>query len=159
MIREPGKIGILVGNPRYQNQELNESGFRSYFRENNSKFTLLEPLPTYESSAVGRELVEDLLKKYPDLCGLFVSGGGITGALAGLRDMPRRQDFVTVGYELFDATRTGLLDGTLTMVISHPLEELARQTIATLVSSISSKSVIGAQRVALDFQIYTSESL
>ena len=159
MVREPGKIGILVGNPRYQNQELNESGFRSYFRENNSKFTLLEPLPTYESSAVGRELVEDLLKKHPDLCGLFVSGGGITGALAGLRDMPRRQDFVTVGYELFDATRTGLLDGTLTMVISHPLEELARQTIATLVSSISSKPAIGAQRVALDFQIYTSESL
>ena len=116
-------------------------------------------MPTYESLAVGRELVEDLLKTHPDLCGLFVSGGGITGALAGLRDMPRRQDFVTVGYELFDATRTGLLDGTLTMVISHPLEELARQTIATLVSSISSKSAIGAQRVALDFQIYTSESL
>ena len=58
-----------VGNPRYQNQELNESGFRSYFRENNSKFTLLEPLPTYESSAVGRELVEDLLKKQPDCAG------------------------------------------------------------------------------------------
>lgn len=56
-------------------------------------------------------------------------------------------------------TRTGLLDGTLTMVISHPLEELARQAIATLVSSISSKPAIGAQRVALDFQIYTSESL
>jgi len=36
---------------------------------------------------------------------------------------------------------------------------LARQTIATLVSSISSKPAIGAQRVALDFQIYTSESL
>ena len=74
-------------------------------------------------------------------------------------DMPRRQDFVSVGYELFDATRTGLLDGTLTMVILHPLEELARQAIATLVSSISSKPAIGAQRVALDFQIYTSESL
>ena len=73
--------------------------------------------------------------------------------------MPRRQDFVTVGYELFDATRPNLLDGTLNMVIFHPLEELARQTIATLVSSISSKSAIGAQRVALDFQIYTSESL
>ena len=37
--------------------------------------------------------------------------------------MPRRKDFVTVGYELFDATRTGLLDGTLTMVISHPLDD------------------------------------
>ena len=135
--------------------------FVSYFRSTiqNSRLQNLYQHAARKSSAVGRELVEDLLKTHPDLCGLFVSGGGITGALAGLRDMPRRQDFVTVGYELFDATRTGLLDGTLTMVISHPLEELARQTIATLVSSISSKPAIGAQRVALDFQIYTSESL
>ncbi len=46
IIRAPGKIGILVGNPRYRNQELNETGFRSYFREHNAGFTLLEPLWT-----------------------------------------------------------------------------------------------------------------
>ena len=67
--------------------------------------------------------------------------------------MPRRRDFVTVDYELFDATHAGLLDGTLTMVISHPLEELARQTITTLVSSFP-QNPPSAQRVALDLQIY-----
>lgn len=159
IVRQPGKIGILLGNHRYRNQELNESGFRSYFREHNSDFTLLEPLATYESAAAARELVDGLLNEHPDLCGLFVSGGGITGAIAALRDMPKRDDFVAVAYELFDETRAALVDGTLTMVISHPIETLARETITTLVKAKKAGADAGAQRVALGFEIYTSENV
>ena len=159
IVREPGKIGILLGNFRYRNQEMNESGFRSYFREHNASFTLLEPLATYESAAAARELVEKLLKDHPDLCGLFISGGGITGALAALRDTPKREDFVAVGYELFDETRAALIDGTLTMVISHPMETFARETISTLIKAKEAGADAGAQRVALGFEIYTSENV
>lgn len=159
IVREPGKIGILLGNHRYRNQEMNESGFRSYFREHNSDFTLLEPLATYESAAAGRELVEGLLNDHPDLCGIFISGGGITGALAALRDTPKRDDFVAVGYELFDETRAALIDGTLNMVISHPIETFARETLSTLVKAKKAGTDGGAQRVALGFEIYTSENV
>ena len=64
---------------------MNESGFRSYFREYAPEFTLLEPLSTFESSAVAQEMTEKLLRDHPDLAGLYVAGGGITGALAALR--------------------------------------------------------------------------
>jgi LacI family transcriptional regulator len=159
MVRDPGKIGILLGNFRYRNQEMNESGFRSYFREHNAAFTLLEPLATYESAAAARELVETLLNEHPDLCGLFISGGGITGALAALRETSRRDDFVSVGYELFDETRAALIDGTLSMVISHPMETFARETIGTLIKAKMAGANAGAQRVALGFEIYTSENV
>lgn len=159
MVRTPGKIGILVGNHRYRNQEMNESGFRSYFREHNTGFTALEPLATYESAAVAREMVETLFHDHPDLCGLFVSGGGITGALAALREAPRRSDFVAVGYELFDETREALIDGTLKLVISHPLERFARETIKTMIRVRTGGPDTGAQRVALGFEIYTSENV
>ncbi|MEQ8368782.1 MAG: LacI family DNA-binding transcriptional regulator [Roseicyclus sp.] len=159
MVRDPGKIGILLGNHRYRNQEMNESGFRSYFREHNTNFILLEPRATYESAAAARELTETLLKENPDLCGLFVSGGGITGALSALRDTPKRDDFVAVGYELFDETRSALIDGTLTMVISHPLEAFARETVSTLIKAKKIGISAGAQRVALGFDIYTAENV
>lgn len=155
----PSKVGILIGNHRYRSHELNESGFRSYFREHNSKFTLLEPLATYESAAVAREMTEKLLDEHPDLCGLFVSGGGITGALAAMRDRPRREDFVAVGYELFDATRAALIDGTLSVVISHPMEALAEQAIAALIKAKKAGRDAGAQNVSLGFEIYTSENI
>ena len=57
---KPGRIGILVGNPRYRCQEMNESGFRSYFRECAPDFTLLEPISTFEDKAIAREVTEPL---------------------------------------------------------------------------------------------------
>lgn len=159
IVKSPGKIGILVGNHRYRNQELNESGFRSYFREHNSGFVLLEPLATYESAAVAREMTEKLFAAHPDLCGLFVSGGGITGALAAMRDCRRREDFVAVGYELFDATRAALIDGRLTMVISHPMDAFAREAIATMVKAKKAGPDAGALNISLAFEIYTSENV
>ena len=159
IVRIPGKIGILVGNHRFRNQEMNESGFRSYFREHNSDFILLEPLSTYETAAIAREHVERLLKTHPDLCGLFVSGGGITGAIAALRDTPKRDDLVAVGYELFDDTRAALIDGTLSMVISHPMEMLAYETIATLVKAKKRGPDAGAQQATFSFDVFTSENI
>ena len=159
MVREPGKIGILLGNHRYRNQELNESGFRSYFREHSTGFLLLEPLATYESAAVARERTENLFEQHPDLCGLFISGGGITGALAALRERPRRKDFVAVGYELFDTTRAALIDGILTLVISHPMDRLARETVAMMIRAKQAGTEAGAQSVNLNFDIYTSENV
>ena len=124
--KAPGKLGILVGNHRYRCQEMNESGFRSYFREFAPEFSLLEPLSTYETSAVAQEMTEKLLREHPDLAGLYVAGGGITGAVEALRASGRASKIVTVGYELMDVTRAGLLDGTLTLVISHPLSTSRR---------------------------------
>ena len=159
MVHSPGKIAILVGNHRYRNQELNESGFRSYFREHNREFKILDAISTYESAAVAREIVEGLLHEHADLCGIFISGGGITGALTALREGKHREDFATVGYELFDATRAGLIDSTLTMAISHPIEKFARETIATMIKAKKAGPDAGAQRVTLDFEIYTSENV
>lgn len=159
MVRDPGKIGVLVGSHRLRNQEMNESGFRSYFREHNANFSVLEPLPTYESAAVAREHVEKLLTDYPDLCGLYISGGGVTGAIAALQAIPKRDDFVAVGYELFDETRAALIDGTLSMIISHPMDRFAKETIATLLKAKSGGRDVGVHRVTFGFDIYTPESV
>ncbi|MBY6046206.1 LacI family DNA-binding transcriptional regulator [Vannielia litorea] len=159
MCREPGKIGILVGNHRYRNQELNETGFRSYFREHDAGFTVLEPQNTYESAAVARELTEKLFHDHPDLCGLYISGGGVTGALAAAREAKRREDFIGVGYEMIEPTRAALIDGTLAMVIAHPFEPFARQTVATMIKAKLAGPDAGAQRVTLGFDIFTSENI
>lgn len=153
----PGKIGILMGNPRYRNQEMNESGFRSYFREYAPDFTLLEPLSTFESSAVAEEMTERLLSQNPDLRALFVSGGGITGAMAALRRAGR--DLVVVGYDLMDSTRAGLLDGTLSVVIAHPLRQLADTLIAGMIRAARSPADGVNHTRIVPFQIYTRENI
>ncbi|MCY4445499.1 MAG: LacI family DNA-binding transcriptional regulator [Rhodobacteraceae bacterium] len=159
IVYQPGKIGILIGNHRYRNQEINESGFRSYFREHNSAFTLLEAQPTYESAVIGRELVENLFKEHHDLAGLYVSGGGITGVLTALREEFKREDFVVIGYELFDETRSGLINGTLTMIISHPMKVFVNATITAMINSKNNGPNSRACMEILDFEIYTPENI
>ncbi|SEG07772.1 transcriptional regulator, LacI family [Thalassococcus halodurans] len=159
MCRGPGKIGILVGNHRYRNQESNESGFRSYFREHNTEFTLLEAQTTYETAAVAEEIVEKMFQDHADLCGLFISGGGIRGAINALRARKLPKGFVSVGYELIDETRSALIDGTLSMVISHPMETFARATITAMTDAVLSDPNSSLKIANLGFDIYTPENI
>ncbi len=157
--KQPGKVGILVGNHRYRCQETNESGFRSYFREHAVGYELLEPQSTFESGTIARDVTESLLAKHPDLKGIFLCGGGATGALSALRDSGRGKDIVVVGYDLTEATRAALLDGTLNFITSHPLETLARETIAAMIRSFDGGADSPPQSVILPFEVFTPENL
>lgn len=157
--KEPGKLGILVGNLRYRCQEMNESGFRSYFREHAPGFTLLEPLLTFENKAVAQEMTEKLLREHPDLQGIYVAGGGISGTLAALRSSGMAGKVKVVGYELMDVTQEALLDGTMTFVISHPLDRLAGEVIGGMIRAASAKSGMGNYTCVLPFDLYTRENI
>lgn len=155
----PGKIGILMGNPRYRNQEMNETGFRSYFREHARNFALLEPLSTFESSAIAQEMTERLLQDHADLAGLYVAGGGISGALAALRASHRGGKLVVVGYELMDNVRAALLDGTITLSIAHPLARLATEAITGMIRAMTSNGENASHTKIVPFDIHTRENL
>jgi LacI family transcriptional regulator, galactose operon repressor len=157
--KRPGKIATLVGNHRYRCQETNESGFRSYFREHPRGFELLEARTTFETASIAREVTEELLEQHPDLAGLFVSGGGITGAAAALRESGRAREIVTVGYDLTEVTRAGLLDGTIDFLISHPLQPLAHEAIAAMIRSFEGGPEFPPQSISLPFDLYTPENL
>ncbi len=159
LCKREGKIGILVGNHRFRCQETNESGFRSYFREHASNFALLEPQSTFENANIAREVTEDILAKHADLIGLFISGGGISGATAALRDSGRGNDIVAVGYDLIDVTRTALLDGTLNFLISHPMTRLGEAAIAAMIQAFDGGAEFPPASISLPFDVHTSENL
>lgn len=73
--------------------------------------------------------------------------------------MPKRSDFIVVGYELFDSTRAALLDGTISLIISHPMERFAREMIAPLIKTKATRRDGGAHRVMFPIDVYTPESV
>lgn len=155
--RTHGKIGLLLGSPRYRNQEMSEAGFRSYLREHAPDFTLLEPQSTFESADVAQDITEKLLANHLDLTGLYVNGGGVTGAIAALRNAGRAGKVVVVGHDLTTVTRGALLDGTMALVLSHPLDRLAQETIGGMVRACT---VSGENQTrVVPFEVYTRENL
>ncbi|KMZ12274.1 Transcriptional regulator, LacI family [Candidatus Burkholderia humilis] len=158
--RRPGKLAILIGTHRFRNHDLNKSGFRSYFRENEGEFVILESISTFESDAIAREVTEKLLRDHPDSCGIAIFCGGVSGVLAALRSRKSTQAIRAVSYDLFDSTIAGLVDHTLTMVIAHPYERVAREAIATLVRTRrnAEPQAVG-QSVHVPFELHTVETI
>lgn len=156
--KRPGKVAILVGNHRYRCQDMNESGFRSYFREHAPGFTLLDPLSTFESSDVAQELTEKLLRDVSDLAGIFVAGGGITGAITALRQNSTPGHVVLVGHQLMDVTRQALLDGYMTLAITTPMDMFASTTIANMVNALSNPEW-GSRTAIIPFQLHIRENI
>ncbi len=157
--KAPGRVGILVGNHRFRCQEANESGFRSYFREFAPVFTILEPLSTFETSAVAEEITEKLLNEHPDMKGLFVAGGGISGVIRALRTEDAGRQIVTVGHQFMDNTREALLDRTLTMLIHDPMETMTRETIAAMIRAKEEGQSFAPYQRNLPFELYTQENI
>lgn len=155
----PDEIGILLGSPRYRSHEMAESGFRSYFREHDIKVRLLDPLTTFESDGIAREMTERLLADYPGMNGLYLAGGGTPGVLAALRETSPKRKVATVAYDLTSATRSALLDGTLDLVISHPFEDIGRRTLAMAISDVDSGPPQGRAIDYVGFEMYTAENV
>jgi LacI family transcriptional regulator len=158
--RSPGALGLLVGTHRYRCHDLYESGFRSYFREHAPQWTVLEPLSTFESDATARELTEKLLRDQPGLVGLYVSGGGVQGAMAALRHQARDPRVLLVGHDVLPSTRAGLLDGTLDLVIAHPYVPLAQGAVeVALRAKEMGADGGGGLRVYVPFGVFTRENI
>jgi LacI family transcriptional regulator len=155
--RRPGPVAILVGNNRYRCQELNESGFRSYCREHAAGLTILEPLQTFEDKSIARDVTEQLLQRVPDLVGLYVAGGGVVGALDALRAFGRDRGIVAIGHDLTEHTRMGLIDGQLSVVLSHPLQRLAVEAVGHILTELGSGT--GPTKKVLNFDIYGPENI
>lgn len=153
-------VAIFVGSHRYLCQEACEIGFRAFLRENAPSIVLVDPVATLESDGYAFEATLDLLRRHPDLGGLYVAGGGIGGVLDALRESDERSAPLVIGHDLTETTARGLADGTLTAVLSHPIDQMARQTVELLADrSLQPQGPAQIVQHCLPFQIATPESL
>jgi LacI family transcriptional regulator len=66
---------------------------------------------------------------------------------------------VSVGYQLMDNTRAALVDGILTLVISHPLDHLSDEVMSGMIKALNSRPKGGTFTSVLPFDIYTRENI
>ena len=135
---QPGKVAIVVGSHRYQAHEICEISFRSYLREHAPGLELLEPLISLEEPRLAYESVLDLLKRTPDLAGIYSAGGGVEGVIQALREMDTHRHVAAICNELIDETREGLIDGIVDLVMSHPLPQVASAAVEMMREAVES---------------------
>jgi len=151
----PGRVAVSVGSHRFQGHELRETGFRSYFREYAPEFTILETLVNLEARSIAYEATLDLLQRYPDLSGIYISGGGMEGTINALRDENKANKVAVVCNELTPDSRSALADNIVTAVIGTPLDQLSEELMGLMIKSLSEEAdtVPGQSFLPIDFFI------
>jgi LacI family transcriptional regulator len=157
--RRGDEVAILMGTHRHVCQEQREMGFRSYLREHASDLKVLEAVTTHESDLGAYDAASDLLRRHPNLTALYVTGGGIRGAIRALNEQEGPHPHV-ISCELTDDTRHALLDGIVAVVLSHPLEDLARKLVDAMVDATEDdRDDRGRIEIIVPFLTSTSESI
>ncbi|MGV1760039.1 LacI family DNA-binding transcriptional regulator [Rhizobium sp. A22-96] len=157
----PGKVAVFVGSHRYLAQELCEIGFRSYFRESAPDFQMMETMGTQEEPELAYELTRKLLRSEPDWVGLYVAGGGVTGVMRALREDggPAAKRLMVAAHELTNETRTGLAEGLIKVVLSHPPRLLAETLVRAMAEALDTHRTPQVSQHILPFEIYTAANI
>lgn len=158
LCRRPGKVGLILGSHRYLCQEQCEVSFRSYLREAAPGFQVLESMVSLEDVGLAHAATLELLHCHPDLVGVYVAGGGVEGVIEALREVDR-PELVTVCHDLTEVTRQALLDGILSVLISHPYDGLARQVCQLMTERLAPNAERGRTQALLPFITYTVASV
>ena len=135
-VQQPGKLAIFVGGNRWHGHDLREVGFRSYVRDNAPAFSVLDTLVNLETRQLTYEATLDLLRRHPDLKGIYVAGGGMEGAIAALREVHPTPRVALIVNEVTKESNAALMDGYALMVICTPLAALCTDLISHMVRSV-----------------------
>ena len=129
-----GKVGLVVGSLALRDHRQRLEGFLDTAR---TKFPDLVPIGPFEGHDGERETAEAteaLLQSHPDLVGLYSIGAGNSGLIETLKRSGKAGRMSVVAHELTEATRQGLRDGAIDVIIDQNPEgevrmalELARQ--------------------------------
>jgi LacI family transcriptional regulator len=157
--KRPGKVAAFVGSHRFHGHEMREAGFRAWFREHAPKFQVLETMVNLETRQLTHEATLDLLKRHPDLTGLYVAGGGMEGAIAAIREEKLAGRVLIVCNELTPESRAALADGTVTMVIATPLANLCRDLVSLMVRAVREGTAEAPGQTFLPLEIYLPEMI
>ena len=157
LLHQPGSVGVLVGDHRFTCQESCEISFRSYLREQDSARRVLEPLKTHESIDGGYHATRQLLDEHADLALIYAPCGGIEGVIHALRQQPQRK-VALVCHGPVKEGDLALIDGSITVMIRHDIDDMARQ-LARTVQQQATESGDHFSLVTLPFAIITRENL
>lgn len=157
----PGRVALFIGHHRYQCQDVSDASFRSYLREHAPHLTVGESRSTEEDPDNAYRTVKAILSETPDLVGIYIAGGGISGVLKALCELPmdRRRNVRVICRDVGPETRKGLTEGLITAALSHPLEPTSNRLVETMLDAIEAQGTGAILQRVVPFEIITPESL
>ena len=130
------KIALFAGSLSYRGHEEREMGFRRVIAEEFSYLKIVELKEIEDNREKAYKETLALLKRHPDLAGIYNLGAGNQGIGQALIDAGKANSIIYIGHELTENTKRFLVNGTIDAVIDQNPRVEARETLAALISHI-----------------------
>jgi len=154
-----GKVACFVGSHRYRGHESREIGLRSYFRECAPQFEVLDVVVNLELVDVTFETTLHLLRTHADLAGIYIGGGGGSGAIAALKETGKAGAVPLVVSELLPFQKMALAEGSVSLIIASHLPELAQACIQKMTAWVLAKEKTSSGDTFIPFELYGPENI
>jgi LacI family transcriptional regulator len=130
-------------------------------REHAPDFDVSDALLTHEEPENAYGIVRKLIEEKPDLRGIFVNGGGISGVLRAMRELPRkrRREIRIVCRDIGPETRKGLSEGLITASLCHPVDKMPQELIDVMLHLVERTGTPSIEQRIVPFDILTPESI
>ena len=130
-------------------------------REHAPDVAISDSVLTHEDPVRACAIVRRLLEEQPNVRGIFVNGGGISGVLRALREGVCRasRDIRVVCRDIGPETRRGLSDGLVTAALCLPVDHTPRALIDVMLRVLDRRGTSSVEQHIVPFEIVTPESL
>lgn len=136
-----GKIALFAGSLSYRGHEEREMGFRHIIAEEFPDLEVVELREIRDDRTRALDEARALLKRHPDLAGIYNIGAGNSGIGQALSESGRARNIIFIGHELTEHSKHLLLDGTLDAVIDQNPRVEAREALAMLMRTVRGEPV------------------
>lgn len=135
------KIALFAGSLSYRGHEEREMGFRHVIAEEFQHLEVVELREIRDDRTRALDEARALLRRHPDLAGIYNIGAGNSGIGEALAESGRARDIIFIGHELTEHSKQLLLNGTLDAVIDQNPRVEAREALSMLARSVRGEPI------------------
>ena len=134
---QAGSVALFLGAHAFHGHRERDAGFRAVMGTRFARLRLLPPVETGEDSARSRAAMAGLLRREPDLLGVYCVGAGRSGIVEALSERQGGPRPFVVLHELTDEARGWLERDLIDAVIDQNAQLMGEQAVIQLLGAIA----------------------
>lgn len=159
LLPDGGKLGVIISSEYMTCHRDRLSGFQHRLSDSSAPFVIADVQTNKDQGKKAFTITMKYLKDYPDLKGIYITGGGASGVASALRISGLAGKVKLICHDLMPETAALLSDGSVDFVIDQNPFKQGQLIVQTLYDYSSSRTVPSSQKCSIPIYVRTSESL
>lgn len=158
-ICSPGaSVGVIISSMHLSCHQDRLMGFREKLKETYPDIKIVEIQENQDRSETAFHITTDYLKKYPDLQGIYLTGGGIFGVGNALKELNKSSDVHVICHDVVANTIELLTDGTVDFALGQSPSQQGYLLVKTLFEYLIKRQEPD-KIIEIPIQIFTDETV